>query len=176
MFWFFSWSWKIFQHWEWSLQLSKKTKTVRMKEMFEFNSASKESSVVINVLGKFCSPDPTGFQTPACSMIKWSSAAILCRFFGINSYAVKVGFGTIIWSSSSSTILDVYRQTRRTRRISNNGMGSLPHHWFWCIWHPARLGLDGRLTVQYASYCMMNYRSIMLSLTHSNDNQHYRQL
>ena len=95
----------------------KKKNTVRLKEMFEFNSASKESR-------------PTGFQTPACSVIKWSSAAILCRFFGINSYAVKVGFRTIVWSSSSSTILDVYRQTRCTRRISNNGMGNLPHHYF----------------------------------------------
>ena len=49
----------------------KPKKTVRMKEMFEFNSASKESSV----LGRQCAwevllPRPTGFQTPACSMIK----------------------------------------------------------------------------------------------------------
>ena len=38
------------------------TKTVRMKEMFEFNSASKESSVVVNVLGRFCSPDQRAFK------------------------------------------------------------------------------------------------------------------
>ena len=40
----------------------KKTKTVRMKEMFELNSASKDSSMVVNVLGKFCSPDQRAFK------------------------------------------------------------------------------------------------------------------
>ena len=40
----------------------KKKKSVRMKKMLEFNSASKKSSVVVNVLEKFCSPDQRAFK------------------------------------------------------------------------------------------------------------------
>ena len=37
-------------------------RTVRMKEMFGFNSASKASSVIVNVLGRYCSPEQQAFK------------------------------------------------------------------------------------------------------------------
>ena len=37
-------------------------RTVRMKGMFGYNSASKTSSGVVNVLGGFCYPDQRAFQ------------------------------------------------------------------------------------------------------------------
>ena len=37
-------------------------RTVRMKEMFGYNSASKASNIFVNVLGGFCSPDQRAFQ------------------------------------------------------------------------------------------------------------------
>ena len=48
-------------------------RTVRMKGMFGYNSASKTSSVVVIVLGGFCSPDQRAFQ-PLQSM---SNASLL---------------------------------------------------------------------------------------------------
>ena len=170
--WLFSWSWRSSSsgsgHWKCQ------------------KNSQNESDVWIQLsiqsiqCGRQCAwevlfPRATGFQTPACLMLKWPSAAILCRFVGINSCVVKVGFGTIIWSSNSSTILDVHRQTRCTRRISNNGVGNQPQHYFGVsdALPPCKSGLRWKinsticlLLIQIQYVLFIKVQSVMYHLRH----------
>ena len=133
---FFSWGWKIFQQWQWSLELSKYSQNER-DVWIQLSIQSIQCGH--QCTWGFCSPEQRAFQrlhsmsnasplmsgSYTCLIINWSSVAIVCRYVGINRCAVKVGLGQRI---GLPILPQYYRQTRCRRRISNNGIGNLPQH------------------------------------------------